>query len=121
MWTSSTDTPPGTPTCASAPTASADSRASAGRTALPPSPAAGLPSRSIQPKWYAATVSIGAASRATASRIGGVQSVRPRASRSRTVGVSLTVEPVRASTCVPSRYVWPAANGGRPGAMSVVG
>ena len=44
-------TAPGTATEASAPAASADSTANAGRTALPPL-VSGFPAASIQPMWY---------------------------------------------------------------------
>ncbi len=92
LWTSSTATAPGTPTSGGCPAACADSSASAGRTALPPSPDAGRPAASIQPKWYAATVSMGGASRSTAARSTGVASCRPRSSSAVTLSVSIAGE-----------------------------
>ena len=50
LWTSSTATPPGMPTEASAHAASAESSASAGRMPLPPGASAGRPSASVHPR-----------------------------------------------------------------------
>src|SRR5271166_930554 len=71
LCTSSTATAAVTPRSGGAPAARADSRASAGRSALPLPLLIGLPAASAKPRWYAATTRTSGVSRAIADSIAG--------------------------------------------------
>ena len=114
-------TAPGTPTSSSAPTAAADSNASAARTCLPPPASAARPSRSTQPRWYSAGNRSSGDSRATAAaqcrrdrgagpiEHGGKSGLHTDASSvSVTAGEEVTARAPQQDRCVPPPPSWPA-------------
>src|SRR5580704_10702348 len=82
LCTSSTATAAVTPRSGGAPAARADSRASAGRSALPLPLLIGLPAASAKPRWYAATARTSGVSRAIAASIAGPTRSRAKATPS---------------------------------------